>query len=34
MLKGNDEGYSGYLEGLVRSDPQFAAFIQQTVSCG
>jgi hypothetical protein len=28
-LKGGDDGYSGYLEGLVRSDPQFAAFLEQ-----
>jgi hypothetical protein len=28
-LKGGDDGYSGYLETLVRSDPQFAAFTEQ-----
>jgi hypothetical protein len=35
-LKGGDDGYSGYLETLVRGDPQFAAFTEQIapLSCG
>jgi ATP-dependent exoDNAse (exonuclease V) beta subunit len=36
-LKGGGDGYSGYLEALIRSDPQFALFAEQTtlslVSC-
>ena len=32
-LKGGDDGYSGYLEALVRSDPQFAVFCEQSISC-
>ncbi len=30
-LKGGDNGYSGYLEALVQSDPQFAAFTEQAL---
>ena len=36
-LKGGDDGYSGYLEALIRSDPQFTRFLkpqQHPISCG
>jgi len=33
-LKGANDGYSGYLEALIRSDPQFASFTEEAMlSC-
>ena len=31
-LKGGDNGYSGYLESLVQSDPRFVAFTEQALT--
>src|SRR5262249_20183716 len=33
-LKGGDDGFSGYLETLIRADPHFAAWTEHpTISC-